>query len=540
MGFCRRCGDIVTGTRCKCGGAAVAPVLQWSTSKCQPVDKWSQTYISREKSPMPSSIEIDNNTSASQDNVALTGSRPDPNQYLPSASASRSSRPSSSCFSPSVSSRIASHISSSARSPSPLKQPFDLDEVNPPSSPTTLAAEAGILPAPNAPELAKAYGSVLQPKESLATHSCAICLAEFQPDATIFADPFVSELSDRFLCRPCFIVNGGSRGDCPVCHRPVLILKSEGDFVETSGRVWHKKCFRCEGCHKNIGDTPMVDLLGQPSCTDCFDSCLKRNSTPRKSHPLPASEKYEDRTPITFLKDSKSREGSPAIDELEQRLSIMKSREGSPVLEELTQRLNAVLSRTPRDRSPSMSSSTSYRYKDDPESSPLAHRILERKKLATLVASRGMDSLDTLADADTLSDTRTTPPRQAIHGDSPYQDRSFSSTRPSLDAIEEMKNRFINLATTSSVSLTDSISSPASLSNSTTIASSPLSTPSRIPRMSRISGSPRVSWTPSTPELISDISDTLTQSSGPSSPLAFISQAPSREDVGNLQRTYTT
>lgn len=427
-----------------------------------------------------------------------------------------------------------------------------MNESSPPSSPTTLAAGAGILQAPNAPELSKAFGSVLQPKESLATYSCAICMTEFQPDATIFPDPSAPELSDRFLCRPCFIINGGSKGDCPVCRRPVLILKSDGGFVETSGRVWHKKCFRCEGCHKNIGDTPMVDLLGQPSCADCFDSCLKRNSTPRKSHPLPSLEKVDNRTLVTLFKDSKSREGSPAIDELEQRLGIMKSREGSPVLEELTQRLNAVLNRLPRDSSPSLSSSTSHLNKDDLESSPLAHHILERRKSATLITSRHeTDPVDILTDADCVSGTRTSTPCQANHADSPHRDHPQSSMRPSFDAIEEMKSRFMNQATSPPVSFTDATSSPGLLPNPA-VTNSPASTPSRIPRMSRVSGSPglrhavstsslrssRISWTPSTPDLIPDISDTLTQSSGPSSPSAFSRQAHPRDDFGSNPREH--
>ena len=512
--------------------------MQWSSSKCQPVDKWSQTYISKDKSPTRSPISIDDVSSASQPSAALTGPKVDSD--YPHPTTRRFPRPSSVRLDPSISSRINSHISSITRPLSPPKQPLNVDECSPPSSPTCIAAEAGILHAPNAPELSKAYGSVLQPK---ATYSCVICLTEFQPDATIFPDPSTPELSDRFLCRPCFVINGGSKGDCPVCRRPVLILKSEGGFVETSGCVWHKKCFRCEGCHKNIGDTPMVDLLGQPSCADCFDSCLKRNSTPRKSHPLPSLEKVGSRTPINLFKDSRSREGSPTIDELEQRLGIMKSREGSPVLEELTQRLNAVLNHPLRDSSPSLSASISHPNKNDQENSPLAQRTLERKKSATLITSRhGIDSIDILTDADYIDEARTTS--HAVHTDSPHQDYAHSSTRPSFDAIEEMKSRFINQVASSPVSLPNTTSSPGLLSHST--VNSPASTPSRIPRLSRISGSPglrhavstsslrssRTSWTPSTPDLIPDISDTLTQSSGPSSPPTFSSQVHSRDDFG--------
>ena len=517
-------------------------MLQWSSPNCQTVDKWSQIYISRDTSPTRSPIQIDGAISASHSNVASIGPSPGLDQGAPHPPSGRC--PSSSRLSSSfISSRTTSQISSVTRPQSPSKRPFEIDEGSPPSS-TALGAGVGILQAQNAPELSKAFGSVLQPKESLAPYSCAICLTEFQPDATIYPDPSGAELSDRFLCRPCFIISGGSKGDCPACRRPVLIMKSEGGFVETSGRVWHKKCFRCEGCHKNIGGAPMVDLLGKPSCADCFDSCLKRNSTPRKSYSSPSLEKADNRTSLTFLKDSRSRESSPAIDELEQRLGIMKSREGSPVLEELTQRLNAVLNRTPRDSSPSMSPSTSHLNKDQ-ESSPLVHRTLERKKSATLVTSRSVEPGDILTDEGAL----VAPSSSTIHQEIRIEGHTPLSTRPSLDAIEEMKCRFMNQATSSPVPFTDPMSSSGIPSN-TAIVNSSVSTSSRIPRISRISGSPglrhavssssswssRMSWTPSTPDLIADTSDTLTQSSGPSSPPAFSPQAHPRDEFGsNLQ-----
>src|SRR6266550_4607932 len=71
MGFCRRCGDIVTGARCHCGGTAVgmlqvnlsnkysnhfkfllAPVFSWNYEKkpTESQDSWSKTYVSVKKS----------------------------------------------------------------------------------------------------------------------------------------------------------------------------------------------------------------------------------------------------------------------------------------------------------------------------------------------------------------------------------------------------------------------------------------------------------------------------------------------------------
>ncbi|KAG6381265.1 hypothetical protein JVT61DRAFT_5670 [Boletus reticuloceps] len=348
-------------------------------------------------------------------------------------------------------------------------------------------------------------------------------------------DPSAPELSDRFLCRPCFIINGGSKGDCPVCRRPVLALKSEGGFVETSGRVWHKKCFSCEECQKNIGDTPML-----------FEA---KQHAKEVSSSL-SSEKADNRTPVPLFKDSKSREGSPTINELEQRLGIMKSREGSPVLEELTQRLNAVLNRPSRDSFSSPSFSTSQSNKDDRESSPLVQRILEKKKSAASIPSHhGIDPVDILTDPDSIGEMKTTTPFQATPTDRPSRDCAPPSTRPSFDAIEEMKNRIMNQVTSSPVT-TDATSSPGLLSNS---MNSSVSTPSRIPRMSRLSGSPglrlavstsslwssRISRTPSTPDLIPDISDTLTQSSGPSSPPTCSPHVHPRDDFSSNLREHT-
>ena len=48
----------------------------------------------------------------------------------------------------------------------------------------------------------------------------------------------------------CFIANGGIKADCVECRKPVYKLKKKGDFVENGGRVWHAKCFECEGCKR--------------------------------------------------------------------------------------------------------------------------------------------------------------------------------------------------------------------------------------------------------------------------------------------------
>jgi hypothetical protein len=233
----------------------------------------------------------------------------------------------------SLNSGIADHIvhatSQSMRPPSPLK-----------ISTTMSDAENDILPSflPHEPSLSKVYGSVLQPKDTLTMHSCAICEVVFPPDATIYPNPSSQSDMPSFLCRPCFTTNGGSKGTCPACSRPVLALKAEGAFIHSGGSYWHKRCYNCAGCFKNIGDAPMVDLLGRPSCVDCFDNCLKRDhpATPKKSRASSNNNSPSFSNPgglnTSYGPGRKSRESSPALEELEQRLGLGKSRESSPAV----------------------------------------------------------------------------------------------------------------------------------------------------------------------------------------------------------------
>ena len=309
----------------------LAPVVSWDqlNLKEQTQDKWSKTYVSRDKSPHRPFVRESSVETTAPSRSTITGNEP-PKRFPRPLSTTVTANPAP------MSSRVSAHITSTMSHtglpPSPLKH-----------STTHFAdpmPEADILPSLDTASLSKVYGSVLQPKESLETHSCAICASPFLPDATIYPDPNAPH-STRFLCRPCFTSNGGSQGMCSECSRPVLTLKSEGGFVSASGKVWHKRCFRCDGCFKNIGDTPMVDLLGKPSCVECFDSCLKRDgSTPQKRRD---SECGGENGNLGGVQGGKSREGSPALEELEQRLGISKRRESeSSSLPGLRSESNAV------------------------------------------------------------------------------------------------------------------------------------------------------------------------------------------------------
>ncbi|OCH96531.1 hypothetical protein OBBRIDRAFT_765352 [Obba rivulosa] len=469
MGFCRRCGEIVAGARCKCGGTAVAPAVKWKRSESeQTEDRWSRTYVAKDK-PSASSVTLATVTAAPNPSTAPTHniSKRFPRPQGPNFSTTSS-----------LSSTVSDHIASTtSQPPSPVKRTSSILKTHSPST----AAAAGILLNPHGSELAKVYGSVLQPKETLASYHCARCATPFTPDATIYPEPASLMSPDldngvvpetRFLCRACFTSNGGSKGDCASCQRPVLILQKEGGFIENSGHVWHRKCFHCDGCSKHIGDIPMVDLLGRPSCADCFESCLSRQSkdTPVKNGTPSDREKRDNLGGIR--RDHKSREGSPALEELEQRLGITRSRQNTPANE---QKADSFLSRT---NSPLSSGKThtprSARFSNPTgaNSSPtLSERVAIRNRLGSSLSDRG-DSNSPLSGAPRIvrlaapgrdEDTETKSQRTHTAESDVFGSPSRSgprSPRLSEDAVAEMKQRFLRQASPALPNISSNLSSP--------------------------------------------------------------------------------
>ncbi|TFK41026.1 hypothetical protein BDQ12DRAFT_703859 [Crucibulum laeve] len=487
MGFCRICGEIVIGTRCKCGGTAVAPAVPWNQTdpKERAQDRWSNTYVSRERSTSPVRSISEGATSTP---LVETSQSTSPTKRFPRPTPAFSGSSST----PGLDSRISAHIASAvlhmARPPSPLK-----------SSTTLPNPTSDILPSlvPHDTTLSKVYGSVLQPKETLITHSCGLCSSPFLPDATIYPDPAELSANDpRFLCRACYITNGGSKGICPSCSKDVLTLTSEGGFIHAGGNYWHKRCFTCEGCFKYIGNVPMVDLLGRPSCAECFDNCLKRDS--KKSHNAnansPRVEKGSNLGGMALNTNGVSTpETSPVINELEKRLGITRSREGSPALEDLIQHLSMITDRPSRGRRNS-------RPETSANSSPSYNRFSSPCTKAGEPQSK-----------------TNTPTRCLSNSISPIRPHTSGSTAPTGSAIEEMKQRFIR-------GLSSSPASPPTRTHSSIsnhYISSPVSQTFMSPMSVSISpaslGSPTI---PSTPDLVSDFSDSMTQSSfsGPDSP----------------------
>ena len=499
MGFCRRCGEIVSGPRCNCGGTAVgkhlaparmmgnligsscaAPAVKWNQqgSISKATDRWSQTYVSnptsREKSPVrrPLSTTFPPTPVQSQDTGSSTS-----NSLTKSTTPKRFPRPKSTVGTVNLSSRVAMHIekSTTSRPSSPLKNQYALGG---------LENAADIIASPNGQVLAKAYGSILQPKETLTSFACATCLTPFEPDATIYPDPLAAPGSDpRFLCKSCFTVNGGSKGECVACSKPVLILKSEGGYIENSGRLWHKRCFRCDGCEKDISSQPMVDLLGKPCCADCFDTCLKRDS-PRR-HESPRVDREEKKSNLGGIRSgNRSRQGSPALEELEQKLGILtRSRESSPMLETPTKSSNARPTPSPLSsptHTPSKSPHSARFVSPMRDNSPLLDRVRARTMSDQASPHHGSPSV---GDGSPLTrrtyDGFKTPERSASREPAKSSPNIFSapsnsSPKPDMtteEAVKEMKQRFLSSAR-SSPSPTASPQPPSPL---------PHTPPSRIP-----------------------------------------------------------
>ena len=458
----------------------LAPAVKWNVGDDDgKQDKWSKTYVTKSgstKSLADTSLQ-----------PSYTGSNTGHVKCFPRPLGSTNN------VKPALSSRVSAHIASATnnKGPSSLKHRASID----PSMVTESHAEQGILPSPHGSELAKVYGSVLQPKETLASFSCAICSTVFSPDATIYPDPSSINTTDvdgmpfnggtRFLCKPCFTMNGGSRGDCPTCRRPVLILKSEGGFVETSGQVWHKKCFCCEGCGANLGNQPMVDLLGRPCCVECFDTCLKRpsGSTDSPARLVASGGSQTGNFGGTRVDKSfnKEREGSPTLEELEARLGIAKGRETTPNLISVG-RINMASHGSPFGIS-GRESTRRYSAISLPPTEPPLNFESELCDVSTERLSQNGISLN---DASPLPRARSRRSRSRPRDSSDFAEQFSAGSsntprkQPTEEAIEEMKRRFLS-----------GKSSPAVTPVKASVASSPSTTPRR---QSRSRSRPRASF----------------------------------------------
>ena len=453
----------------------LAPVVSFKRSGAAGLsDSWSKTYVSSESPILPTL-----NKSAESNIIKPSSLKRAPsilaNPSTPQATTPRRfPRPKSlqATIPMPLSSGVSDHIThattstTSRRPPSPLKLSTTLSDT-----------ENDILPSflPHEPSLSKVYGSVLQPKDTLTLHSCAICALVFSPDATIYPN-ISSNPSEKqsFLCKPCFTENGGSKGTCPACSRPVLALKSEGAYIQSGGSYWHKQCYNCAGCFKNIGDTPMVDLLGRPSCVDCFDNCLKRDhpTTPKKNRTPSNNNSPSFSNPgglnASYGPGKPSRESSPALEELEQRLGLSRSREGSPS----AQIVGTVRSLSPKKFNSPVSSSPLRRHSATPSPSKAgpqdgASDIFNQANTENSPIRNHV--LETLSATAQISSSRVSQPLKRDDFFSSSQSPNHISPRPFASSPSENSLSVMGASPKSTNKATD-------LSNTTGIASTPLDT----------------------------------------------------------------
>jgi len=232
--------------------------------------------------------------------------------------------------------QISAHISATTteRTPSPTKQlPNAAALAN-----TLNSSPSGNPILDDGITLSKVYGSVLQDPKSLKSYACTNCNDIFSRDATLFPDP---DEPTRMLCRHCFLSTSGVKGECAGCNKPVVRLRQEGQFVENSGKVWHKKCFECNGCSKNIAANPSVDLYGRPCCPDCFDTSPHRPMQSKSTTPGRDEAKLNNLGGFS----GSNKDGSPALEELSRRLGV-KSRDSTP------SKIPQAIPTTPASRTP--------------------------------------------------------------------------------------------------------------------------------------------------------------------------------------------
>ncbi|GAA5962958.1 hypothetical protein JCM3765_006729 [Sporobolomyces pararoseus] len=223
MGFCRRCGEIVSAdsTRCKCGGTS-----RDSTTKIlfgeKASDKWSQRYLARSSSP----------------------------------TSQKSSNPPSDTT-------ISGSVTLSTPETSIVPPP------RPPPSPSKLAHSFLRQSESEDTELSCVFGSVLSPKDHW---QCSSCETKFRQEEVIYPHPDAksdpAKFGELYFCRKCF-AERFSLGNCKKCKLAVL---SDAKFIKHEKNLWHEPCYVCSYCPNFSQTSVVIDFAARPSCEDCFDS----------------------------------------------------------------------------------------------------------------------------------------------------------------------------------------------------------------------------------------------------------------------------
>lgn len=173
-------------------------------------------------------------------------------------------------------------------------------------------------------------------------------------------------------------------------------------------------------------------------------ACLQRRGSPKRRNITPAAEvktdNFRSSGAATQSDDKDSLEGAPTIDELEQRLGITRSRESTPVRE--FPRKSDIDTGSPLRKEPILSSPELSRSVGR-ESGPLVDRgygdspsLASRRVEATVEGSPVRRSYDRFKSPEPEGDYRE---RRV----STSSRRLSNSPKPSPEAVEEMKRRFL-------------------------------------------------------------------------------------------------
>jgi len=74
--------------------------------------------------------------------------------------------------------------------------------------------------------------------------------------------PFVNR-NNELYCQVCFENSIAER--CYVCQQTI-----SGDGIMYRGSPWHKRCFRCNGCKRDLTNQQFTSHNQQPYCTECY------------------------------------------------------------------------------------------------------------------------------------------------------------------------------------------------------------------------------------------------------------------------------
>ncbi|KAJ1959777.1 hypothetical protein IWQ62_004483 [Dispira parvispora] len=333
MAFCSSCGDIVRGSKCRCGGRIVTAATSGSEGTTRH-DPWSSTYLSRRfgdddsqararpislpptKANSPVSSRPTSSTSSTKGFNPPSGvTSPEiprnrtrayttsPQDKLTKA---RAKARSSKLLAPKPKPSEVHHYLPNAYCPPPIVHHFP--PPSSPQSPTNRLQSAS----PRSRSTATSVTSESPlPSTEVSVSKPAVSTEpqdSFQLNGISRVQPKGSALEGRRECVECHkplkdnerqtsplkpganycddcYSHGFSKGFCHACKR--LILTHGRPWVQYNDRSWHKMCLNCVVCGKFLLE-PVVDLAGNPCCEGCFTVSSSNRPAPRPLSDKPA------------------------------------------------------------------------------------------------------------------------------------------------------------------------------------------------------------------------------------------------------------